>query len=730
MAAQAGIRAAKAFVEIGVHSKLQAGLAKASAQLTRFGKQIRGLGQNVGSVGTRMTGMGVVGAAAIGGVMKLFAAFDDQMRITKAVTGANADQFSMLTEEAKRLGRETSFTASQVAEGMANLGRGGFKPEEIMDSLESMLGLSRATATDLADTTQIAAGTLRGFGLDASEMGRVADVLTYAMNNSTQTLTDFGEGVRYVAPLARAAGESIEDVAAASMILADNNIRGSLAGNALARAYKNLSTTARQDILASIGVQAVDAQGNLRKLADIMRDLGKATEGQGNAKRLALFEVLFGRGQAAALNLSKDEAKFDGAVDALFDGAVGAAVKTAKGMDAGIGGAFRMLYSAVEGVFIEIGETLEPIIRGWADALKKFAGSMQRVIERTPELATGFLKIVAATIAGGLALVAIGAAMKTLGISVIATGLIVKGFAATLGFATAAMKALGLAVLAFNPLTLYAAVAVGTVTTALVMMSDSAAESTRTIAEDFRMMGGKIIEAWQGISAAISTGNLALAGEIALAALRLVFDTGLGAIRRLWIDWTYDLANALVVIETTAKKVMFNVASFVSGLGADIAKAAGLDSVGNILQIASNIQGAVASVQTEVERRVIGDNERARDAEKAGIAAGIAEMSKRLSELNAQAMAEAAELLKPEPEKQEREALTRPVSADSLAITPESAVQNLGGVANRGTFSSFVASRIGTRTTYEDKSLSIQERTAKATEAIEAQMEIANAIGV
>src|SRR5690606_20951639 len=115
-------------------------------------------------------------------------------------TGATEQEFGSLREEAKRLGAETSFSARQVADAMAELGRAGFTPTQILASTEAVLALSRATDTELARATEIAGAALRGFNLDVTEMGRVTDVLTATANGSAQTLEDLFEAFKPVAP--------------------------------------------------------------------------------------------------------------------------------------------------------------------------------------------------------------------------------------------------------------------------------------------------------------------------------------------------------------------------------------------------------------------------------------------------------------------------------------------------------------------------------------------------
>lgn len=130
-----GIRAGRAFVELGVSDRLTAGLRRAQRRLQTFGNSVR-------AIGTRLTAISAGVGAGFALSTRVFAGFDDRMRVVRAVTGATEQQFESLREEAKRLGRTTSFTAGQVAEAMTELGRAGFDPQAILDSTEAVLALA------------------------------------------------------------------------------------------------------------------------------------------------------------------------------------------------------------------------------------------------------------------------------------------------------------------------------------------------------------------------------------------------------------------------------------------------------------------------------------------------------------------------------------------------------------------------------------------------------------
>jgi TP901 family phage tail tape measure protein len=476
---------------------------------------------------------------------RVFAGFDDRMRVVRAVTGATEQQFESLRDEAKRLGRTTSFTAGQVADAMTELGRAGFDPQAILDSTESVLALARATATDLPRATEIAGAALRGFNLPATEMGRVSDVLTATANKSAQTLEDLFEAFKPVAPIANEAGEGIEDVAAAIGILANNGIKGSLAGNALARAYKNLANESRQAELRRIGVEAVDASGNLRPLADILNDLARATQGLGSAERLSIFESLFGRGQAAALKLASSAQAFDVLRDEIRRSA-GIAVQTAQTadqMDAGIGGAFRRLLSAAEGIAIAVGEAIEQPVRRAADALAKVAGWITKVVNRNRELIATIAKVTAIVLGVGLALVVAGAAIVGLGAVFGSLATIVAGVGAAIGVIGTVLGAL------LSPIGLVVA-AVVELGGALLVSTGVAGEALDWLGEQFGRLRDRATKVVEGIANALATGDVALAAEILWLSLKLIWQKGVAALNSVWL-------TARNFFITTAQKMWF-----------------------------------------------------------------------------------------------------------------------------------------------------------------------------
>ena len=436
MSLSSNIRAGRAYVEVTAEtSKLQRNLTSAQAQLQNFGRTCTNVGKDLLMLSGAMAAPLVMAARS-------FAGFDDSMRLVQAVTQATDADFKALTKTAQRLGRDTSYTAQQAADAMVSLGRMGFSPTEIQASIDAVLNLARSTGTELAEAGDIAANSMRIFGIEASQMSDVADVLTVTANSSAQTLIDLFEALKMGGPQAAAAGESIRETSAAIAVLANMGIKGSLAGTALRKSFSQFAKVKVQDQLRSVGVETVDANGNLRKMAEIMRDIAEAMSTMPTAEKLAFAEDIFDiRGSLAGLTLTANTDELDAMLAKLQD-VEGVAADTAKKMDAGLGGAFRLLLSAVEGAMNAIADamnsTLQPLIVKVTAVINAFT----QWIEANQGLVTAFAVTVAGAAGLAVVLIAIGVAAKgaAAGIAVVQTA--IKGFTFLQGVAIAQGTAL------------------------------------------------------------------------------------------------------------------------------------------------------------------------------------------------------------------------------------------------------------------------------------------------
>jgi hypothetical protein len=355
--------------------------------------------------------------AAVGAIaFNVFKGFEQEMSKVKAVSGATAEEFEALSQNAKDLGASTMFSAREVASLQTEFAKLGFTATEITKVTESTLALAQASGTDLARSAEVAGSTLRAFGLDASQTGRVTDVMAASFSTSALDMETFANSMKFVAPVAKSAGMSIEETSAMLSVLANAGIKGSQAGTSLRR------------IISEIGATGKPTAEALKDLATQGIGLADAKDEVGRSAQSALLILAEGVDQISPLTKE-------------FENSGGAAQEMADIMGNTAFGASKRLESAMEGLMISIGEIVAVAVVPLIEFLAKAASALNGMSDGTKRA----IVIVAALAAGiGPVIFILGSFQRALLLVRTATWL-----------STAATTAFGVAVqIASSPITL------------------------------------------------------------------------------------------------------------------------------------------------------------------------------------------------------------------------------------------------------------------------------------
>lgn len=324
--------------------------------------------------GLKVAATAVAGtSAALAGVatvaIKTGSDFEAQMSRVKAISGATEQEFVKLKEQAIELGADTAFSSGEAAEGMENLAAAGFTTNEILEAMPGLLDLAAASGEDLANSSDIAASTLRGFGLVAEDVGHVADVLAENANRTNSSVAETGEAMKYIAPLARAAGISMEETAAAIGIMANAGIQGGQAGTTLRGALSRLSrpTEDMQEAMRELGVSFYDSEGKMLSLTDQVDVLGKAMEGMTDEQKNNYLVTLYGQealsGMLALINEGPESLE---SLTKAYTTCDGSAKKAAETMQDNLKGAVEQLSGSAESLGIVFYESVSDNLKNAA----------------------------------------------------------------------------------------------------------------------------------------------------------------------------------------------------------------------------------------------------------------------------------------------------------------------------------------------------------------------------
>ena len=229
---------------------LQGEMAAVQGKMGGFGAKFgQGLSSAFSMFGPAALATGGV-MAAVGGLKKVMGdmvsinmQFEQSTANLAAIMGTTKDNVSALTNQAKQLGATTQYTAVQITELQTNLARLGFTEQEILNSTKSVQALATATGADLGEAANLAGAALRGFGLNATEMERVASVLAVSTTKSALSFEKLATAVPIVAPVAKQFGFTIEDVTVLLGKLSDAGFDASSAATASRNIFLNMANS-------------------------------------------------------------------------------------------------------------------------------------------------------------------------------------------------------------------------------------------------------------------------------------------------------------------------------------------------------------------------------------------------------------------------------------------------------------------------------------------------------
>ncbi len=217
--------------------------------------------------------VGALGAAGLGrAIIKTGATFEQQMQNIKAVTRSSTAEMATMESAARKLGAQTSFSATEVAEGMTILAKATGSATKSVQGIEAVLKLAGSEGGDMATTAELIIGSMNAMGLSFDQSNRVANVFAAAAQNTRMSIERLADSMRYGAPIGREFGMSLEETTSAMSLLVDSGLEASQAGTGLRSALTDLVKTGNKEVIKALDGMSIKGDG----LAAVLRALSDA----------------------------------------------------------------------------------------------------------------------------------------------------------------------------------------------------------------------------------------------------------------------------------------------------------------------------------------------------------------------------------------------------------------------------------------------------------------------
>lgn len=288
--------------------------------------------------------------------------FEKKNSTLAAILGTTKKSIKDLTDEARRLGATTSYTAAQVTELQIELAKLGFFKEDIKAMTPSVLKFAKAVDTDLASAATLAGATLRIFNLDAEDTERALSTMAIGTMSSALNFEYLNSAMSTVGPVANSFGFTIEETTALLGALANSGFDASSAATATRNILLNLAD--------SSGKLALALGGPVNNLDDLVKGLKKLnSEGIDLNKALELTD----KRSVAAFNTFLNGTDTVLALCDAVTGAEDAFNAMSEEMGDNVQGALNRLSSTIEGVIMRL--------YGSKDLLRDLIDFVTRMVE-------------------------------------------------------------------------------------------------------------------------------------------------------------------------------------------------------------------------------------------------------------------------------------------------------------------------------------------------------------
>lgn len=281
----------------------------AKGQGAELKSTLSSLAMNYVGVGAAIYGVQRVLGSAMDAVLD----FDQNLAKVSALGGEYAASIDALGDAAQRIGPKFGVGPAQAVESIEALAKAGVSASDILGgALEGALVLAASGTMDAGQAAEYASAAMTQFGLSGSDVTHVADLLSAAANKAMGEVSDFGNALKFIGPVAASNNIPLEEVVGTLALFAQNGILGEMAGTSLRGALSSLTSPSKEASkeLARLGVvtedgtnKLYDANGQFKGLANTAEVLREATKDLTDEERNAALGRIFGNQQLTAANI-------------------------------------------------------------------------------------------------------------------------------------------------------------------------------------------------------------------------------------------------------------------------------------------------------------------------------------------------------------------------------------------------------------------------------------------
>ena len=293
---QFSIVAVLSAIDKGFTSGLDAAAAKAKSFSDGSKLSMEGIGTGMTVAGAAISAMGVKS-------LKSFGQFEASLNQAAVVAGGTAKDIGQLDDLANKMGADLPLSAQDCADAMIEMARNGASIGDIKKQFPAIAQAATAAGADIKVTAGVVQESMNIWGKSLDSPQQAAAILVQTANASNASIEDMQQALATIGGPAGQAGMSMQVTSEAIGLLTNKGFSAARASMDLGHAITQMMapSAVAKKAMNDLSISFTDAQGNMKKFPDILRDLNQALDKLRPDEKVQKLNAMFGASGAQAI---------------------------------------------------------------------------------------------------------------------------------------------------------------------------------------------------------------------------------------------------------------------------------------------------------------------------------------------------------------------------------------------------------------------------------------------
>lgn len=368
--------------------------------LSRINSEQAKIKENIAATKTQLMGtigaVGAVAAAIYAGPVQAAQKYETAMAKVGTIADTKQVPLEQLSSEIMKLSNTTGIAAEAIADDVYNAISAGQKTGDAVNFVSNSAKLAKAGFAESSQTLDVLTTILNAYGMEASKVGDVSDMLIQIQNKGKVTVGELSSVMGKIIPTANANGVALEQLGAGYAIMTSKGIAAAETTtymNSMLNELGKSGTTADKLLRQTAGKSFKELMADGKSLGDVLGIMQEAAESSGKS-----LSDVFGSaeaGKAAVSLLSNGVDGFNESVKGMVESA-GATEEAFAKMENTTEAKMQKAKNSIANLGIVLGQNLLPIVGNLADKVAAVVVKVSEFAQANPKLVQTALKVAAA----------------------------------------------------------------------------------------------------------------------------------------------------------------------------------------------------------------------------------------------------------------------------------------------------------------------------------------------